>query len=54
MSIEGRIEALQRKHRDLEVRIEVMQAERVPDEHINSLKREKLAIKDELVKIQND
>lgn len=52
MSIEGRIEALERKHRDLEARIEVMRAERVPDEYINNLKREKLAIKDELARIQ--
>jgi len=53
MSIEGRVEALERKHRDLEARIESLRAERAPDEHITNLKREKLAIKDEIVRIQN-
>lgn len=51
MSIEGRIESLKRKHLDLEARIEAMRAERVPDEYINTLKREKLTIKDELARI---
>ena len=53
MSIDGRIEALKRKHKDLDDRIEVLQAERAPEHFITNLKREKLAIKDELARIQN-
>lgn len=54
MSIEGRIEALERRHKDLHNRIEVLIAERAPDEYIANLKREKLAIKDELARMTND
>jgi hypothetical protein len=49
MSIEGRIESLKRKHRDLHERIKVFEAEKVPEQYIVSLKKEKLKIKDELM-----
>ena len=48
MSIEGRIEALERKHKNLHDRIEALEAERVPDIYTSPLKREKLIVKDEL------
>ena len=54
MSVEGRIESLTRKHKDLHARIEVLEAERAPDEFIHKLKKEKLAIKDELLKLELD
>ena len=48
MNIEGRIEALERKHTDLHRRIEALEAERAPDVYITPLKKEKLSVKDEL------
>lgn len=53
MSIEGRLEALKRKHTDLHNRIEVLQAEKAPDIYINKLKKEKLVLKDEITRIEN-
>jgi hypothetical protein len=49
MSIEGRIESLKRKHINLHARIEVFEAEKVPEHYIIALKKEKLKIKDELL-----
>jgi hypothetical protein len=54
MSIEGRIESLTRKHKDLHDRIEALEAEHAPDEYIQKLKKEKLALKDELHKLELD
>ena len=54
MSIEGRIESLTRKHKDLHDRIEALEAEHAPDEYIQRLKKEKLALKDELHKLELD
>ena len=51
MSIEGRLESLKRKHIDLHARIEVFEAENVPDKYIIPLKKEKLKIKDEIVSL---
>jgi hypothetical protein len=51
MSIEGRLESLKRKHSDLHIRIEVFEAEKVPDKYIVALKKEKLKIKDEIVSL---
>ena len=48
MSIEGRIESLERKHKELHTRIEALEAERAPETFIVPLKKEKLSIKDEL------
>jgi len=44
----NRIASLERKHRDLHVRIEALQAEKAPDKYIQPLKKQKLAIKDEI------
>ncbi len=51
MSIQGRVEALTVKHKDLHNRIEALEAERAPDKFIIPLKKEKLAIKDELERL---
>lgn len=48
MTIEGRIKALERKHKELHDRIETLEAERSPEKYIIPLKKEKLAVKDEL------
>lgn len=48
MNIEGRIEALERKHKDLHSRIEALEGERAPDLYIIPLKKEKLEVKDEI------
>lgn len=53
MSIEGRLEALKLKHKDLSARIEVLETERAPSEFITNLKKEKLKIKDEITRIEN-
>lgn len=51
MNIEGRTEALKRKHKQLHARIESLEAEKAPDQYIAPLKKEKLAIKDELASL---
>lgn len=53
MSIEGRKTSLQAKHADLERRIdEMMSRPSCSDLDLADLKKEKLAIKDELVKLE--
>ena len=54
MSVEGRIESLTRKHQELHDRIEVLEAEHAPDKYIVPLKKEKLHIKDQIQKLQNE
>jgi hypothetical protein len=51
-SIENRMEALVRKHRELDQRIIALEAERAPDKYINPLKREKLLLKDEITQTE--
>jgi len=51
-SVENRMEALVRKHRELDQRIIALEAERAPDKYINPLKREKLLLKDEITKTE--
>jgi hypothetical protein len=53
MEISDRIESLKAKHRELDSRIEVLYAERVDEKYITSLKKEKLKIKEEIIKLQN-
>lgn len=50
----GRLASLESKHKDLHLRIEVLEAEKAPDKYILPLKREKLAIKDELTRLYGD
>lgn len=52
MSIESRLVALERKHKDLHSKIEALEAEKAPDRYIKTLKVEKLVIKDEMNIIQ--
>jgi uncharacterized protein YdcH (DUF465 family) len=52
MSTTGHIKALKAKHKDLHDRIEVLEAERVHEKYITSLKKEKLRIKDEIIKFE--
>ncbi len=51
-SMENRMESLVRRHRDLDQRIIAMEAEKAPDLYINTLKREKLLLKDEITKTE--
>jgi uncharacterized protein YdcH (DUF465 family) len=51
-SIENRMEALVRKHRELDQRIIALEAERAPDKYINPLKKEKLLLKDEITQTE--
>lgn len=51
MSVEGRIESLKRKHSDLHERIKFFEADKVPEQYITALKKEKLKIKDELISL---
>jgi hypothetical protein len=46
-----RLDALQRKHKDLAERVEVLEAERAPDEVVQNVKKEKLAVKDEIARV---
>tara|TARA_Y100000389_G_scaffold54036_2_gene49916 strand:- start:1718 stop:1900 length:183 start_codon:yes stop_codon:yes gene_type:complete len=52
MSIESRLVALERKHKDLHSKIEALEAEKAPDRYIKTLKVEKLVVKDEMSIIQ--
>ena len=51
-SVENRMEALVRKHRELDQRIIALEAEKAPDEYITPLKKEKLLLKDEIVQTE--
>ena len=53
MNVQSRIQALQRKHAELHKRIEVLYAEKAPEIYINTLKAEKLAIKDEIMRLNH-
>lgn len=53
MSIEGHIEALKRKHKDLHKRIEALEAEHAPEKYIAPLKKEKLMLKDEIARFEH-
>jgi hypothetical protein len=48
MSIEGRLESLQRKHRILHNTVEALEAENAPEKYITPVKKQKLQIKDEM------
>jgi len=47
------LETLQKKHRELDSTIEVLYAERVNDSVINNRKLEKLRLKEEITKVQD-
>ena len=47
-----RIDALKQKHRFLDEKIQVMEAERVQDEYIKQAKLDKLALKEEILRAE--
>ena len=47
-----RIDALKQKHRFLDEKIQVMEAERVQDEYIKQAKLDKLALKQEILRAE--
>jgi uncharacterized protein YdcH (DUF465 family) len=46
--IESHIQSLLAKKKDIDIRIEVLYAERVNDEYINNLKKQKVKLNDEI------
>jgi len=53
MNIPHRIEVLEKKHKELHAHVEALEAENAPDEYVTKLKKEKLAIKDEIEKLSS-
>ena len=51
MDSQRRIEVLEQKHKDLHKHIEVMEVENAPEHYITKLKKEKLAVKDEITRL---
>jgi hypothetical protein len=51
-SLTNHLVALKNKHHDLDKRIEALYAEHAPDQYIVPLKKEKLRLKEEIVKIE--
>lgn len=54
MTMENRLIALKNKHHTLDKKIEVLIAEHAPDEYVTPLKKEKLLLKEQIVKIEKD
>ena len=50
--INNHLIALKNKHHNLDKKIEALIAEKAPDTYITPLKKEKLKLKDEIVKIE--
>lgn len=48
----NRLDSLERKHKDLHTRIDALEAEKAPEKYITSLKKEKLALKDEIERLK--
>lgn len=53
-SLSNHLVALKNKHHDLDKRIEVLYAEKAQEQHIIPLKKEKLILKEEIVKIEEE
>lgn len=54
MSVEGRMDSLRQKHQDLHRRIESLEASPAADDlEIAALKKQKLALKDEMTTMRN-
>jgi hypothetical protein len=52
--IKNHLIALKNKHHNLDKRIEALVAEHAPDEYVIKMKKEKLKIKEEIVKIEEN
>lgn len=48
------LKSLRKKHTDLDARIKVCYDERVDDTHLHKMKQEKLRLKDEIVKLEEE
>jgi len=53
MSLDARLVSLERKHKDIHMRVEALEAEKAPEGFIKPLKKEKLKLKDEIIKIKH-
>ena len=51
-TLENRLASLKAKHKDLDNRIEALYAEKAPEAYITRLKKEKLALKDEIIDLE--
>ena len=49
--LKGRLVTLKQRHKDLHKKIEVLEAEKAPDKIITNYKKKKLALKDEISKL---
>ena len=54
MSLEARLESLERKHKHQHSIIEAAEAEKAPDQFINRMKIDKLKLKDEIERIKRE
>ena len=54
MTLEGRLISLKNKHHELDKKIEALIGEHAPDQYVTPLKKEKLKIKEEIVKIEKE
>lgn len=54
MTTQHRIEVLKNKHKYLHSVIEASEAEKAPEEFIQKIKKEKLALKDEISRLEKD
>lgn len=54
MSIEGRLISLKNKHHELDKKVEALIGEHAPDHYITSLKKQKLKIKEEIIKLEKE
>jgi len=48
MTIEARLESLERQHKQIHAQIDALEAEKAPDKYITPLKVKKLKLKDEI------
>jgi uncharacterized protein YdcH (DUF465 family) len=51
MNAGERARILEKKHQNLHQRVEALEAERAPEQFISKLKKEKLALRDEIVEL---
>jgi len=54
MSLDARLESLQRKHKDINDRIKALEGERAPEKFIKSMKIRKLMVKDEITRLESE
>jgi len=52
MNAAKRVEYLEQKHKKLHDKLEAAEAEKAPEQYIKNMKKEKLALKDEIVTLK--